>query len=148
MSQKIVKWWIFQRTQKTNWLIDLFLKYPRRQHIINLAEFFFFFSDNMVHGYGGFLYKRAAQKCCWYPTFPFAFFSLAKFLSSLNTPPMVSVVLLLLGLLVATLDTTSMCVCVYISQEKDINLPVVRKLIISSIFENPSNFPFSTAMID
>ncbi|KAH9679573.1 hypothetical protein WN943_027253 [Citrus x changshan-huyou] len=61
----------------------------------------------MVHGYGDFLYKRAAQKCCWYPTFPFAFFSLAKFLSSLNTPPMVSVVLLLLGLLVATLDTTT-----------------------------------------
>ncbi|KAH9679591.1 putative glucan endo-1,3-beta-glucosidase BG3 [Citrus sinensis] len=56
-----------------------------------------------------FLYETAATKCCWYITLLHFHFSprMAKFFNSPNTPSMASVIMLLLGLLMATLHTRS-----------------------------------------
>ncbi|KAH9648832.1 putative glucan endo-1,3-beta-glucosidase BG1 [Citrus sinensis] len=56
-----------------------------------------------------FLYKTAATKYCWCITLLHFHFSprLGKFFNSPNTPSMASVIILLLGMLIATLDTTS-----------------------------------------
>ncbi|KAH9679578.1 putative glucan endo-1,3-beta-glucosidase BG1 [Citrus sinensis] len=56
-----------------------------------------------------FLYKTAATKCCWYITTLHFHFSprMGKFFNSPKTPSMASVIILLLGMLIATLDTTS-----------------------------------------